>query len=102
MNQKSLGLFVLLISFLLAGCAQPGRALVKSDKEGMERLTESSVSGQYVLYAEMDPTPEITCTLKKGDKLGFITENGKTWAVAGEKHVEISPKKQYLWKLQED
>ena len=89
-------------ALFLAGCAQPGRALVKYDRGGIVRVTETPVMGMYVLYAGGGPNPEITYMLKKGDALGFSEEDGKSYAVAGAKKTEIDPKQSYIWKLQED
>lgn len=91
-----------LAGLLMAGCNQPGRSLVKSDKAGLERMTDAPMGAIYALYGDMEQHPEISAMLKKGDKLGFITENSKRYAIAGEKKVEINPDKQYVWKLQED
>lgn len=89
-------------ALLIAGCNQPGRALVKSDKAGLERMTDAPMGAIYALYGDMEQHPEISAMLKKGEKLGFVSENSKRYAIAGEKKVEINADKQYVWKLQDE
>ena len=92
----------LLALSLLAGCgAQPGKTVVKWDGTA-DRMTEASKSGDYALYLSSATNPDISYALNKGDKLGFITDNGKTYAVAGQHRDEIKPGKVYYWKFQKE
>jgi hypothetical protein len=92
----------LLALCLLAGCgAQPGKTVVKWDGTA-DRMTEASNGGTYALYSSSATNPDITYPLAKGDKLGFVTENGKTYAVAGSHKDAIKSGKVYYWKYQKD
>jgi hypothetical protein len=85
---------------LLAGCgAQPGKTVVKWDGTA-SRMTEASENATYALYSSTATNPDISYPLRKGDAIGFVTENGKTYAVAGQHKDEIKPSKVYYWKRQ--
>jgi len=90
------------VMIALAGCgAQPGKTVVKWDGAA-DRVTEAPTSANYALYQSSAANPDISYPLSKGEKLGFMTENGKTFAVAGSHKDEIKPGKVYYWKRQKD
>jgi len=87
---------------LLIGCgAQPGKTVAKWDGTA-DRMTEASKTGTYALYISTATNPDITYPLNRGDKIGFVTENGKTYAVAGTHKDEVKTGKVYYWKYQKD
>lgn len=100
-------LTLVLVLGLLAsyGCgAQPGKTVVSYSKGDPERIVEVSEDASYALYSRSAMNPTVTYALKRGDKLGFMSEGGKVYAVAGDKKDEISVGSMtgYYWKKQEE
>src|ERR1700761_6812925 len=92
----------LVAALFLAGCgAQPGKSLVKWDGVG-SRVTDAPENGRYALYSSVATNPDVSYSLKRGAPVGFTTEGGKVFAVAGSHKDEIKSGKTYYWKMQKD
>jgi hypothetical protein len=91
MLYRSMWVLVVSSLFLLAGCGvQGGDTVVKYERGGpAERLTDVAADGVYELYSSTDTTPKLSVPLNKGDQIGFVTENGVLYAVAGSKKEQV-------------
>ena len=88
----------------LVGCgAQSGKTIVKYDgKAEIENVAPAEAS--YALYDSNDLEPRVRYNLKKGDRLGFIKQDGIVYAVAGENEFEVDPSfldGSLRWKMQD-
>ena len=89
--------------FTLAGCgAQPGKTLVKYEKGSPLRMSEAPETATYALYKKSGLNPEVSYQLSQGDKLGFVEDGGKVYAVAGTHKDEVTAGTMggYYWKMQ--
>jgi len=89
---------------MFVGCgAQPGTNVVKYEKGGLVRMTEAPKDATYALYGRSDMSAQIKYTLTKGDKIGFVEEAGKVYAVAGthKDELKIGTMTGYYWKMQD-
>ena len=79
------------IGLILTGCSSEERQTVTRlrDDRPLPALTQAPANGQYGLYSIADPQPKVMYLLKKGDRLGFVTHDGQTFAVAGTNEVPI-------------
>lgn len=94
---------MLLLATLIAGCDQPpGNLLVKYEGGTLVRTTEAPERGRYALFAKEQHSPDVTYSLNKGDKLGFVEKNGKVYAVAGDHEDGLKPKTIYYWRMIEE
>jgi hypothetical protein len=94
--------FVISFGLFLAGCgAQPGTSLVKWDGVG-SRMTDAPQNARYALYSSGAANPDVSYSLNRGDNIGFTSENGHVFAVAGSHKDEIRAGKVYYWKMQKD
>lgn len=92
----------MMVALLAAGCgAQPGQSLVKWDGTG-SRVTDAPENARYALYSSFGGNPDVSYSLRKGDSIGFITEGGHVYAIAGSHKDEIKSGKIYYWKMQKE
>jgi hypothetical protein len=104
MLRQTLGFSAALAVLLMVGCAnfQKGETVVKWSANDPARMAEAPTDGRYALYSGTDlRNPQVQYNLKKGDRLGFVTRDGKTYAVAGdnEQPVEVGTiTKSYFWR----
>jgi hypothetical protein len=93
---------VISIGLFLAGCgAQPGTSLVKWDGVG-GRVTTAPQTARYALYSSAATNPDVSYSLNRGDSIGFVSESGHVFAIAGDHKDEIKSGKIYYWKMQKD
>ncbi|HVT88472.1 MAG TPA: hypothetical protein VHD56_06435 [Tepidisphaeraceae bacterium] len=88
----------------LGGCgAQPGKSIVKFESGSPARLTEAPARGTYALYSRFAANPDVSYKLEKGEKVGFVEEDGKIYAVAGSHKdlLKVATMGAYYWKQQE-
>ena len=104
MVRKSVvGTFVL-VMMTLVGCGtmQKGEAIVTYKEGEPLRMAEATTDGTYGLFAGTAlRNPDVRYSLKKGDKLGFEMQDGKTVAVAGDHTAPIvttKMTKSYFWR----
>jgi hypothetical protein len=104
MLRQTFGISAALTLLMVVGCAnfQKGETVVKWTANDTPRLAEAPADGRYALYSGTDlRNAQVQYTLKKGDKLGFVARDGKTYAVAGanEEPVEVGKiTKSYFWR----
>jgi hypothetical protein len=102
MINSSKSAMAILLGLFLAGCgAQPGTSLVKWDGVG-SRVTDAPQNARYALYSSAAANPDVSYSLNRGDSIGFVSENGHTFAIAGSHKDEIRPGRVYYWKMQKD
>jgi hypothetical protein len=91
-----------MFSFVGCGAMSGGDTIVKYENGGIARMAEATKDGTYALYSKTDTAPRVQYLLVKGDKLGFSSENGKVYGVAGSHKDEIvtGTMSTYYWKLQ--
>lgn len=101
MTRHILIAFVAAVGLLLIGCgAQPGTSIVKFEKGSPARLTEAPATATYSLYSRLGANPDVSYKLNKGDQLGFVEEDGKIYAVAGNNkdELKVGMMGAYYWK----
>src|SRR5947207_15742370 len=101
MRVATVAISLFALTFVYGCGAQPGKTIVKWDGTA-DRVTEAPQSATYALYQMSATNPDISYSLSKGDKLGFMSENGKSYAVAGSHKDQIKANKVYYWKRQKD
>lgn len=91
-----------LLSFSGCGTMAGGETIVKYENNGVARMAEATQDGTYALYSKTDTAPRVQYALTKGEKLGFVSENGKVYSVAGSHKDEVltGAMTTYYWKLQ--
>ena len=92
---------------ILTGCSTVSRISSTSDEEillnrsmHLLQLKNVSAPGNYALYYDENPTPEIPVHVNAGDKVGFFSEpDGRIKAIAGSFKMDIESKKtRATWK----
>ena len=91
---------LLTLGIIAAGCIQPGNALVRYERDAnLARVSSTPQKGQYALYEEHQQNPDVTYTLPKDEKIGFIKgDDGKVYAVAGSHKDELKTRTTYFWR----
>jgi hypothetical protein len=102
MIQSSKTAIAIFLALFLAGCgAQPGKSLVKWDGVG-NRMTNAPQNARYALYSSGAANPDVSYSLNRGDNIGFVTDGGHVFAIAGSHKDEIRAGRVYYWKMQKD
>ena len=102
LRNSLLGITAVLALYIVGCGAQPGKSVVKYESGNPPHMTEATEAGTYALYSRTSTNPDVSYQLQKGDKIGFVEENGKIFAVAGshKDELKVGVFTAYYWKDQ--